>query len=251
VDLADIEDIDTRTWRARAGFVTVARLHLRNGRTYYLPAPRATTHSTMATFERELGQLERFVEIARTFELRRPAFIATPLTTELIELDFDAYMASPEVIRVHSDGRWPTGGFTRDDDRRLIARHQADHEARRAFTFLLLDPARREAVGCLYLNPLHDYLVRTGASKATMRRFPAGTMMVTYWIRQDRRGSGLSAAVAEGVNAWLLKDWPLEAHLFRFLPAEDETREAVERLALRPVKLALPGEPRPYLWYGD
>jgi RimJ/RimL family protein N-acetyltransferase len=150
---------------------------------------------------------------------------------------------------VHSDEQWPTDGFTREEDRRQVVKHQADHEARRAFTFLLLDPAGREAVGCLYLSPLHDYLVRTGASRATMRRFPATTMMVTYWIRQDRQGSGLSATVAEAVNDWLLEDWSFEAHVFRFLPAEHETREAMERLDLQRVSLVLPGEKRPYLWY--
>jgi RimJ/RimL family protein N-acetyltransferase len=246
VPLVDIEDIDTRRWNGRGGFVTVARVHLRSGRTYYLPAPRATTESTMDTFDRELARLRRFAGVA---ELRHPAFIATPLTTELTDLDFDAYLASPEVIRVHSDGRWPIDGFTRDEDRRQIAKHQADHEAGRAFTFLLLDPSRREAVGCLYLNPLHDYLQRTGADQETMDRFPDGTMMVTYWIRQDRQGSGLSATVAEAVNAWLLDEWPFEAHLFRLLPAEGETREAVERLDVEPVALNLPGDKRPYLWF--
>ena len=39
-------------------------------------------------------------------------FTAVPLTSELAELDFEAYAASPDVIRAHSDGRWPARSTT-------------------------------------------------------------------------------------------------------------------------------------------
>lgn len=91
-------------------------------------------------------------------------FVATPLTTEVAALDYASYMASPEVIRVHSDGRWPVDGFTLSDDLELVAQHQADHESHRGFTFVLLAPSQTEALGCLYLNPLREYLQHAGAA---------------------------------------------------------------------------------------
>jgi hypothetical protein len=90
-------------------------------------------------------------------ELQHDRFVATPLTVATAALDYASYMASPDVIRVHSDGRWPTEGFTLDDDLELVARHQVDHENRRAFTFVLLTPSRTEALGCVYVNPLREY----------------------------------------------------------------------------------------------
>src|SRR5262245_18535893 len=105
------------------------------------------------------------------YELVHDAFTATPLTAKLVDLDYAAYMASPDVIHVHSDGRWPVDGFTRAQDAEQTARHEADHQARTAFTFLLLDPARSTGLGCLYLNPL---------------RADDRTPRVTFWIRQDR-----------------------------------------------------------------
>ncbi len=184
------------------------------------------------------------------FELRHEAFVATPLTQDLAALDYAAYMASPNVIRVHSDGRWPVEGFTLEEDRRLIAEHEADHEARRAFAFLLLDPSESEALGCLFLNPLLDYLRLAGADRQTRAAFPPESAMVTFWIRQDRVDASLPAVVLEAVNDWLRNDWPVKAHVFRLVPSEHQpTRATLERLGLRTLRLGLPGEDRPYSWY--
>ncbi|WDZ87752.1 hypothetical protein [Micromonospora cathayae] len=181
--------------------------------------------------------------------LRHAVFVARPLTVDVATLDYAAYLASPDVIRVHSDGRWPTDGFTLRRELEQVAKHQADHEARRAFTFLLLDSCEEEALGCLYLNPLHEYLGRVRAEPRTVCGFPPESAMVTFWLRQDRQDAALAEAVAGAVNDWLVDDWPITAHLFRILPDEWTSRTALERLPLRRVDLSLPGEHRPYLWY--
>lgn len=49
-------------------------------------------------------------------------------------------MASPDVIRIHSDGRWPVSGFTLADDISMAAVHDIDHQAGRSFAFVLLTP---------------------------------------------------------------------------------------------------------------
>jgi RimJ/RimL family protein N-acetyltransferase len=182
--------------------------------------------------------------------LMHPTFNAAPLTVANANLDYAAYMASPEVIRTHSAGRWPVEGLTVEEDRELIATHQADHEAWRAFAFTLLNPDGDQGVGCLYLNPLHAYLARVGADRATRDRFPVASALVTFWIRQDRQQTELPRAVVAAVNAWIVAAWPLDAHLFRILPDEHSSRAALERAGLRPVALVLPGEMLPYLWYG-
>lgn len=175
--------------------------------------------------------------------LQHELFVAVPLTAELAELDHAAYVASPEVVRVHSDGRWPVDGFTLADDLALVARHQDDHRARRAFTFLLLTPDHSEALGCVYLNPLREFLERVGAEPAG----PEPAAMVTFWLRQDH--AELADAVVSAVQGWLRDDWPLARWLYRVLPGERSSRRALERLGLPRVELRLPGDPRPYLWY--
>jgi RimJ/RimL family protein N-acetyltransferase len=168
-------------------------------------------------------------------ELVHHAFVATPLTAALLELDYAAYLASPDVIRVHSDGRWPVDGFTIEQDARQVARHEADHQARTAFTFVLLDPTRSAALGCLYLNPL---------------RPDDPTARVTFWIRQDQQDTELPYEVVRAADRWLTEDWPTTSHVFRVLPTERESRQALERAGLRPVSRTQPeGETRPYLYY--
>lgn len=92
--------------------------------------------------------------------LRHQRFVAAPLTATTAPLDYASYMASPDVIRAHSDGRWSVEGFTFSDDLELVAKHEDDHKSRRAFTFVLLTPSGTDALGCLYMSPLREYLLR-------------------------------------------------------------------------------------------
>src|SRR4051812_32724493 len=112
-------------------------------------------------------------------ELVHRKFALQQLTADLAELDFEAYMASPDVISMHSDGRWPVAGFTLSEDLAQVSQHQADHDARRAFTFVLLSPTRQKALGCLYLNPLREYLSRAGAADTLVKALPPASAMVT------------------------------------------------------------------------
>jgi RimJ/RimL family protein N-acetyltransferase len=181
--------------------------------------------------------------------LHHERFVATPLTTDTAALDYASYMASPDVIRSHSDGRWSVEGFTLEDDLELVARHQADHESRRAFTYVLLAPSLSEALGCLYLNPLREYLQRAGADPRLLDAVLPSSAMVTFWLRQDQQDAGLAEVVVEAVNDWLLTEWPLATHIFRVLPDERSSCTALERSSLRKIHLSLPGESRPYIWY--
>ena len=52
------------------------------------------------------------------------ASFLTPLTTATAALDYVSYMASPNVIQTHSDGRWPVQGFTFWEDLELVAQHE-------------------------------------------------------------------------------------------------------------------------------
>ena len=181
--------------------------------------------------------------------LRHERFVAVPLTTTTAALDYASYMASPEVIRAHSDGRWPVEGFTFSDDLELVAKHEDDHKSRRAFTFVLLVPSWSEALGCLYINPLREYLLRAQAPRHLVDETPLDSAMVTFWLRQDQQHTDLAEVVVKAVNDWILNEWPLSAHLFRVLPGERSSCVALDGLGWRKLVLALPGEERPYIWY--
>ncbi|WP_122816613.1 hypothetical protein [Nocardioides pantholopis] len=181
--------------------------------------------------------------------LRHERFVLTPLTMDTAALDYASYMASPDVIRVHSDGRWPVQGFTFSEDLELVAQHEADHKSRRSFAFVLIAPSGAEALGCLYFNPLREYLSRAEAPRHLVDKTPFDSAMVTFWLRQDQQNTDLAEIVVETVNEWIIDEWPLAEHHFRVLPAERSSCAALDRLSLRKVCLALPGDERPYIWY--
>jgi hypothetical protein len=178
-----------------------------------------------------------------------PAFTAVPLSEDNFALDYAAYMASPDVIRIHSHGRWPIEGFSLEADRALVTAHRADHIARRAFTFTLLDPDETQSLGCVYLNPLLPYVARMGATPESQRRFTPSSAMVTFWIRQDRQRTDLPATVAASIHRWIESAWEFGTHVFRVRPEETSSCVALERLPLHRVALDTPLEPRHYRWY--
>lgn len=175
---------------------------------------------------------------------RTETFIAEPLTVSNAQLDYECYMASPDVIRIHSDGRWPVTGFSLADDIAMAAAHEIDHQAGRSLAYVLLTPSRNQALGCLYLKPL-PILDPLAA------HVPSITAVVTFWIRQDRQHTDLPRQVAEKVNRWILDGWPLGGHVFRVLPTEDSSCSALDAIGCRAIDLDVPGEERPYLWFAS
>jgi hypothetical protein len=77
----------------------------------------------------------------------------------------------------------------------------------------------------------------------------SGLSNSAFWLRQDQQDSGLAEVVVETVGDWILDEWPLTSHLFRVLPGERSSCVALDRLGLSKVRLALPGDERPYIWY--
>ena len=181
--------------------------------------------------------------------LKHERFVLSTLTTETAALDYAAYMASPDVIRVHSDGRWPVQGFTFSEDLELIAQHEADRKHRRSFAFVLIAPSGTEALGCVYLNSLCEYLSRAHAPQHLVDRTPLDAAMVTFWLRQDQQDTDLADVVVEAVNDGIVDEWPLTEHFFRVLPGEHSSCAALDSAGLPKVHLALPGDERPYIWY--
>lgn len=179
--------------------------------------------------------------------LHHEQFEAVPLTTDRVEIDLEAYLASPTVISTHSDGRWPLEGFTLDDDRRLVAHHQLDHEQGRAFTYLLLDPTRSTGLGCVYVRRLDEHLAAAGAEAAELGLGPGGAL-VTFWLREGV-DADLARQVVRAVHEWLMTGWATTGHVFRVLPAETTSVAALQPLDLAVRAMALTDDHRPYLWF--
>ena len=80
--------------------------------------------------------------------------------------------------------------MTLDENRADLERHARDFEARRGFTYTVLDPASRDVIGCLYIYP---------AEKGAL---------VMSWVRASR--AALDAELRRVVRDWLADAWPFE-----------------------------------------
>jgi hypothetical protein len=118
-------------------------------------------------------------DVAIPAGLRDEGFDLRPLRAADAALDHEAYVASPAVISAHSGGRWPTVGFRIEENMPLASQHEADHLARRAFTFLIVTQDGSQSLGCLYLMPLVPYLQRVQVSPEVTGVVPASSAMVT------------------------------------------------------------------------
>lgn len=122
-------------------------------------------------------------------------FVLEPLGPQHNASDLAAWGSSIDHIRStpgYPDGRWPPeGGMSAEENLADLTRHAADFEARRGFTFTVLDPASREVVGCVYLYPSRE---------------AEHDVEVQSWVRADR--AELDRPLADAVAQWLADAWP-------------------------------------------
>lgn len=122
-------------------------------------------------------------------------FRLEPLGPEHNEADLAAWSSSIAHIRStpgYPDGSWPPEqGMTPERNLADLTRHRADFEARRGFTFTVLDPADGDVIGCVYLDPT---------------RQPGHDVEVQSWVRVDHAAH--DDELAQAVADWLAAEWP-------------------------------------------
>lgn len=129
--------------------------------------------------------------------LETEGFRLAPLGPQHNESDHAAWTSSIAHIRAtpgYPDGRWPpVEGMSLEENLADLTRHAADFEARKGFTYTVLDPSSSEVIGCVYLYP--------SAS-------PDHDVEVQSWVRGDR--PELDEPLADAVAAWFEAEWPWE-----------------------------------------
>ncbi len=112
------------------------------------------------------------------------------------ELDYAAVMESQGRLRASSPNGWPREGFTLDENRADLCRHEREFLAREAFAYTVVRPDESEVLGCVYLNP---------------PQMPRMDVDVHLWTRDREHHAGLTAELYAQVKDWLREDWPFEA----------------------------------------
>jgi hypothetical protein len=88
--------------------------------------------------------------------LRCDEFLLRPLRATDVELDYEAVMASQEPLRRGSGGEWPRPDFTLAENLADLQGHEADFQARRGFTYTVMDLTETRCLGCVYAYPPRD-----------------------------------------------------------------------------------------------
>lgn len=156
------------------------------------------------------------------------AVVLEPLARRLLDLDLDAYLASPRAITAHSAGRWPTD-LSRAEELRLVSLHEAEHRAGEAFAYVALLPDRSRAVGCVYLRP-----------------HPTGVAVLTFWLLDDVGARPSAADVLRELLGWTTA-WAAAPMVLRVLAEETESLAAAADPGLVEVELSTDG--LPYRWF--
>src|SRR5579871_1195248 len=167
-------------------------------------------------------------------ELRTPDFLLRMLRATDVELDYDAVMASQEMLLVKSGGRWPVAGFSLVDNLKDLQQHEQDHQERTSFTYTVMNPTETECLGCVYIRPLAKLLEYVGAREA-LATVGDDEAEVRFWIRQDRLETGLEARLFESLRAWFAHEWTFSRVVYCVNANEARQRQIFEAAGLQPL----------------
>jgi RimJ/RimL family protein N-acetyltransferase len=123
-------------------------------------------------------------------------FALEPLGPQHTAADYEAWTSSMEHIAAtpgFTDSSWPRE-MTQDENRADLERHARDFQSRTGFTYTVLDPDRREVIGCVYIYP---------------SRRAEHDASVLLWVRASH--ADLDQPLWEAVRDWLAARWPFTA----------------------------------------
>lgn len=138
--------------------------------------------------------------------LRTDEFVLRMLAATDVALDYDAVMASKDILHLRSGGSWPRDGFTLAENLADLQQHEADYSARRGFTYTIMNPDETQCLGCLYIYPLDVLLRRMGMDVVEE---PEGERVAeaSFWVRQERIADDLDTRVLAALLPWLRHDF--------------------------------------------
>lgn len=115
------------------------------------------------------------------------------LSAEDAEKDYEAVMESRKMLQSMFEGEWPREGFTLEENRADLERHQREFLNREAFAYTVVSLDESRVLGCVYINPSED---------------PEVDAEVRMWVRLREYERGLDLILFRAVKEWLEDAWP-------------------------------------------
>jgi len=78
-----------------------------------------------------------------------------PIREADTEIDYPAVMASRERLwaKYGAAWGWPPATMSYEEDKKDLARHEAENAEHEAFNYAVLDEPETELLGCVYIDP--------------------------------------------------------------------------------------------------
>lgn len=124
-----------------------------------------------------------------------------PIRASDVEIDYPAVMASRASLwtRFGEMWGWPPAEMSYEDDRKDLARHEAEIAAHVTFNYAVLNRDETELLGCVYIDPPGE-------------RAPAGAdALVSCWVVDSEVGGDLDRSLNTFVPGWLTERWGFHA----------------------------------------
>jgi GNAT superfamily N-acetyltransferase len=172
-----------------------------------------------------------YPEDARVPEaLRTGEFLVRPLRATDAVLDYDAVMSSRAQLLLRSGGTWPREGFTLEENLEDLERHEREQRERVAFTYTVMNPEESECLGCVYIDPLENFLGHDGGGSVYLGE---RTAYVTFWVRQSRLADNLDRRLLEALISWFRDEWAFLHVVFMAQRVEERHIRLFEEVGLR------------------
>jgi hypothetical protein len=124
-----------------------------------------------------------------------------PIRETDVDIDYPAVMGSRERLwaKYGEAWRWPPANMSFEEDRKDLARHEAEIAAHETFNYAVLDREEAALLGCVYVDPPEE-------------QSPPGTdAVVSWWLVDEAAGTDLESALDELVPRWLSDTWGFES----------------------------------------
>jgi hypothetical protein len=128
-----------------------------------------------------------------------------PIRAQDVAIDYPAVMGSRERLWARYGGPWgwPPSTMTVEQDRRDLARHEAEIAACETFNYAILDGGETELLGCVYIDPPDD-------------ESSAGCQAVASWWVVDRAVATELDQLLDGfIPGWLTRVWGFQRVEYR------------------------------------
>ncbi|MEX1221086.1 MAG: GNAT family N-acetyltransferase [Idiomarina sp.] len=156
-----------------------------------------------------------------------------PLQEDNATQFFGAYQGNPEALRNRLGWGWPPVIPDEDQNAELVRFHQSQHNANKAFTYLIASRDRRDVkrlVGAVYLVPV--LRERQGVPGLMASQFQAE---LSWWLTDAARDQAHYEHFLTGLFAWLQQEGPWQRVLIPVSRTNKPALLALENAGFSPI----------------